>query len=117
MGPSSTPLRVARFGIFEADFQAGELRKAGIRIKLQDQPFQVLTMLLERPGELVTREDIRKKLWPGDTFVDFDHGLNNAVNRLREALGDSADVPRFIETLPRRGYRFIGSTNGAGATK
>jgi DNA-binding winged helix-turn-helix (wHTH) protein/Tol biopolymer transport system component len=104
---------VARFGIFEADFQAGELRKSGVRIKLQDQPFQVLTMLLEHPGELVTREDIRKKLWPGDTFVDFDHGLNNAVNRLREALGDSADVPRFIETLPRRGYRFIAPTNGA----
>jgi eukaryotic-like serine/threonine-protein kinase len=115
MGSSSTPLRVARFGIFEADFQAGELRKAGIRIKLQDQPFQVLTMLLEHPGELVTREDIRKKLWPGDTFVDFDHGLNNAVNRLREALGDSADVPRFIETLPRRGYRFVAQTNGTGA--
>lgn len=112
MPPPSAPVRVARFGVFEANFQAGELRKAGIRIKLQDQPLQVLSMLLENPGEPVTREDIRKRLWPGDTFVDFDHGLNNAVNRLREALGDSADVPRFIETLPRHGYRFIGTVNG-----
>src|SRR5712692_10081185 len=96
-----------RFGVFEADLQAGELRKQGLKIKLQDQPFQILAMLLERPGELVTREEIRQRLWPADTFVDFDHGLNNAVNRLREALTDSAETPRFIETLPRRGYRFI----------
>src|SRR5579872_3031759 len=98
---------VARFGNFEADLGAGELRKAGVRIKLHDQPFRVLAMLLDRPGELVTRDEIRKRLWQGDTFVDFDHGLNNAVARLREALGDSADTPRFIETLPRKGYRFI----------
>jgi DNA-binding winged helix-turn-helix (wHTH) protein/TolB-like protein len=107
MPPSLAPPRVVRFGTFEADFRARELRKAGVRIKLHDQPFQVLAMLLDRPGELVTREEIRKQLWPGDTFIDFDHGLNNAVGRLREALGDSADTPRFIETLPRKGYRFI----------
>lgn len=100
------PVRVIRFGSFEADLHSRELRKSGIRIKLHDQPFQILTMLLERPGELVTREEIRKRLWPDETYVNFDHGLNNAVNRLREALGDSADSPRFIETLPRRGYRF-----------
>jgi DNA-binding winged helix-turn-helix (wHTH) protein/TolB-like protein len=98
---------MVRFGNFEADLGAGELRKAGVRIKLHDQPFRVLVMLLDRPGELVTRDEIRKRLWPGDTFVDFDHGLNNAVARLREALGDSAGTPRFIETLPRKGYRFI----------
>jgi DNA-binding winged helix-turn-helix (wHTH) protein/Tol biopolymer transport system component len=114
MSSSSTPVRVIRFGIFEANLRSGELRKSGIRIKLHDQPFQILTMLLERPGELVTREEIRNRLWPGDTFVDFDHSLNNAVNRLREALGDSADSPRFIETLPRRGYRFVGQTDGTG---
>jgi DNA-binding winged helix-turn-helix (wHTH) protein/TolB-like protein len=107
MLPPVSRLAVVSFGIFEADFRARELRKAGVRIKLHDQPFQVLAMLLDRPGELVTRDEIRKRLWPGDTFVDFDHGLNNAVARLREALGDSADTPRFIETLPRRGYRFI----------
>lgn len=84
-----------------------ELRKRGRKIRLQDQPFQVLAILLERPGEVVTREELRQKLWPADTFVDFDHGLNNAINRLREALCDSAENPLFIETLPRRGYRFI----------
>jgi TolB-like protein/DNA-binding winged helix-turn-helix (wHTH) protein/Tfp pilus assembly protein PilF len=97
----------ARFGSFEMDLRAGELRKHGVRIRLQAQPFQILGMLLERPGEVVTREELRQALWPGDTFVDFDHGLNNAINRLREALGDSAESPRFLETLPRRGYRFI----------
>ena len=97
----------ARFGSFEMDLRAGELRKHGVRIRLQTQPFQILGMLLERPGEVVTREELRQGLWPGDTFVDFDHGLNNAINRLREALGDSAESPRFLETLPRRGYRFI----------
>jgi len=101
-----------RFGSFEADVNARELRKQGLRVKLQDQPFQILVMLLERPGELVTREEIQQRLWPGDTFVDFDHGLNNAVNRLREALGDSAETPRFIETLPRKGYRFLAAVNG-----
>jgi len=89
------------------DLRAGELRKHGVRIRLQTQPFQILGMLLERPGEVVTREELRHALWPGDTFVDFDHGLNNAINRLRETLGDSAESPRFLETLPRRGYRFI----------
>lgn len=89
------------------DLRAGELRKHGVRIRLQTQPFQILGMLLERPGEVVTREELRQALWPADTFVDFDHGLNNAVNRLRESLGDSAESPRFLETLPRRGYRFI----------
>lgn len=100
-------LSVVRFGTFEVDLRAGELRKAGVKIKLYDQPFQVLAMLLDRPGEVVTRDEIRQRLWPGNTFVDFDHGLNNAVGRLREALGDSADTPRFIETVPRKGYRFI----------
>jgi DNA-binding winged helix-turn-helix (wHTH) protein/TolB-like protein/Flp pilus assembly protein TadD len=111
MLPPVSRLGVVRFGTFEADFRARELRKAGVRIKLHDQPFQVLAMLLDRPGELVNRDQIRNRLWPGDTFVDFDHGLNNAVARLREALGDSADTPRFIETLPRRGYRFITPVN------
>ena len=99
----------ARFGSFEMDLRAGELRKHGVRIRLQAQPFQILGMLLERPGEVVTREELRQALWPGDTFVDFDHGLNNAINRLRETLGDSAEGQRFVETLPRRGYRFIGA--------
>src|SRR6516162_7404063 len=101
------PTQAIRFGDFEADLQAGQLRKHGVRIKLQEQPFQILAMMLERPRGVVTREELRQKLWPGDTFVDFDHGLNNAINRLREALNDSADTPRFIETLPRRGYRFV----------
>jgi DNA-binding winged helix-turn-helix (wHTH) protein len=104
--------RVLRFGSFEANVRAGELRKQGLKVRLQDQPFQILIMLLERPGELVTRQEIHQKLWPADTFVDFDHGLNNAINRLREALGDSAEMPRFIETLPRKGYRFIGLVTG-----
>jgi len=105
-----------RFGAFEIDLKAFELRKHGLRLKLSEQPFQILAILLEKPGEVVTRDEIRNRLWPGDTFVDFDHGLNNAVMRLREVLGDSSDKPRFIETLPRRGYRFIapiGEINGA----
>jgi len=106
--------RVLRFGSFEANVRAGELRKRGLKVRLQDQPFQILVMLLERPGELVTRQEIHQKLWPADTFVGFDHGLNNAINRLREALGDSADTPRFIETLPRKGYRFIALVAGDG---
>jgi len=100
--------QIVRFGSFEANVRVGELRKQGLKVRLQDQPFQILVMLLERPGELVTRSEIHQKLWPADTFVDFDHGLNNAINRLREALGDSAELPRFIETLPKKGYRFIG---------
>jgi len=99
--------RNVRFGMFEADMEAGELRKHGLRLKLSEQPFQILAMLVARPGEVVSREVLRERLWPSDTFVDFDHGLNNAVMRLREVLGDSSDHPRFIETLPRRGYRFI----------
>jgi DNA-binding winged helix-turn-helix (wHTH) protein len=92
-----------RFGIFEVDLPAGELRRQGYKVKLQEQPFQLLTMLLEHPGDVVTREELQNQLWPADTFVDFERGLNRAINKLREALGDDADSPRFIETLPRRG--------------
>src|ERR1700746_2783447 len=99
--------RVVRFGVFEVDLQTAELRKQGVRIRLPSQSFQVLEALLLRPGELVTREELKQKLWPSDTFGDFEHGLNAAVNRVRDALGDSSDNPRFVETLPRRGYRFI----------
>ncbi len=105
---------VISFGVFEVDLRAGELRKQGVKIKLQDQPFQVLQILLERPGEIVRREELQKCIWPADTFVDFDHGISNAVKRIREALGDSADNPRFIETLPRKGYRFIGVVKRGG---
>jgi TolB-like protein/DNA-binding winged helix-turn-helix (wHTH) protein/Flp pilus assembly protein TadD len=98
---------VACFGAFKADLRAGELLKNGRRIKLQEQPFQILALLLEHAGDVVTREELHQRLWPADTFVDSDHGLNNAMNRLREALADSVDSPRFIETLSRRGYRFI----------
>ena len=104
--PSSGPQNV-RFGAFELDLRAGELRKEGVKVKLQDQPFQILAILLEQPGQVVTREALRGKLWPSDTFVDFDHSLNKAVNKLREALDDSAESPRFIETLAKRGYRFL----------
>jgi cholera toxin transcriptional activator len=112
--PASTTAPKFRFGVFEADVRTGELRKHGIRLRLPDQPFVVLVALLERPGELVTREELVKRLWPDGTFVDFDHSLNTAVNRLRETLGDSAETPRFIETLPRRGYRFVGSVERIG---
>src|SRR6266542_3349546 len=98
---------VRRFGSFEVDLRSGELRKNGMRLRLSGQPFQVLAVLVERPGELVTREELHSKLWPVDTFVDFDHGLNNAVARIREVLDDSSDTPRYIETIPRHGYRFI----------
>jgi cholera toxin transcriptional activator len=101
------PARRYRFGVFEADSTTGELRRKGVRIKLHSQPFQVLFMLLERPGEMLTREEISRELWPDGTFVDYEHGVNSAVNRLREALGDKANNPRFIETLARRGYRFL----------
>jgi Tol biopolymer transport system component/DNA-binding winged helix-turn-helix (wHTH) protein len=110
--PSATE-RVVRFGVFELDQRTGELRKAGVRLALQDQPLHVLTMLLERPGDLVTREDLKQRLWPDHTFVDFEQGLNAAIKRLRTTLGDSAETPRFIETLPRRGYRFIAPVDGA----
>ena len=99
--------RIVRFGAFEADLQAGELRKYGIRIKVADQPFRLLELLLERPGRLVTREVLKQYLWPGDTYVDFDRSLNAAVNKLRGALGDLPRNPRFLETLPKRGYRFV----------
>jgi DNA-binding winged helix-turn-helix (wHTH) protein len=107
MPDQSQQPQVFRFGVFEVDARAGELRKNGIKLKLQEQPFQVLCMLVEHAGEVVTREDLRIRLWPAETFVDFDHGLNAAVKRLRDALGDSAEAPRFIETMARRGYRFI----------
>ena len=99
--------RIARFGVFELDINSGELRKSGIKLRLQGQPVQVLTLLLERAGDIVTREELRQKLWASDTFVDFDHSLNTAINKVREALGDSASTPRYVETLARRGYRFI----------
>jgi cholera toxin transcriptional activator len=105
--PGNRSGRIARFGVFELDLAAGELRKNGARLRLQEQPFQVLALLLERAGDVVTRDELRQKLWPADTFVDFDHGLNTAVNKLRETLGDSASSPHYIETLARRGYRFI----------
>lgn len=112
---SPSELGGIRFGAFEVDLRAGELRKQGVKIKLQEQPFQVLQVLLEKPGEVVTREELRQRIWPVDTFVDFEGGVNNAVKRLREALGDKAETPRFIETLPRRGYRFIAAGNGIGS--
>jgi len=104
-----TPPRVVKFGVFEVDLEAGEIRKAGVRQKLAGQPFQVLQVLLEHPQEIVAREELRERLWPGNTFVDYELALKKAVNRLREVLGDSADSPRFIETVPRRGYRFLGT--------
>lgn len=105
--PSSPAQRVARFGPFEIDFVAGELRKQGRRVRLQEQPFQLLALLLARPGDVVTREELRNQLWPADTFVDFDHSLNTAINKVREALEDSASSPKYVETLARRGYRFV----------
>ena len=113
MGSTSAVARILRFGVFEVDLKACELRKHGLRLKLPEQPFQVLAVLLENPGEIVTRDELRNRLWQGDTFVDFDHGLNNAVMRLREVLGDSSENPRFVETIPRRGYRFIAPVAGS----
>jgi DNA-binding winged helix-turn-helix (wHTH) protein len=110
--PAANP-KTLRFGLFELDLVARELRKSGVRIKLQDQPFQILAMLLKRPSEIVTREELQKRLWPEDTFVDFDLSLNSAVKKLRQALSDDSENPRFIETLYRRGYRFIGPVNGS----
>ena len=109
----SPPSQILRFGVFEADLSTGELRKNGVKVRLQEQPFQILALLLARPGELVTRQDLRDKLWSNDTFVDFDHSLNTAINKLREALGDSASSPRFVETVARRGYRFLASVESA----
>jgi len=105
--PETDVKQVIRFGTFEVDPRAGELRRNGSRVKLQDQPFQVLLALLGKPGEVVTREELQAKLWPADTFVDFDHGLNAAVKRLRDALGDTAENPRFIETLADGGIDFL----------
>jgi Tol biopolymer transport system component/DNA-binding winged helix-turn-helix (wHTH) protein len=114
----STPSsRGVRFGVFEVDLEAGQLLKDRQRVKLQEQPFQVLAMLLERPGQVVTRDELQQRLWSADTFVDFDHGLNKAINKIREALGDSADNPRFVETLARRGYRFIAPVEQAGGER
>ena len=106
MAQSGPPRRILGFGPFEVDLISGELRREGLKVKLQDQPLRLLVLLLESAGEVVTREELRSKLWPADTFVDFDHSLNTAVRKLREALGDSADAPRYVETLARRGYRF-----------
>jgi TolB-like protein/DNA-binding winged helix-turn-helix (wHTH) protein len=113
VAPASQPSYQVRFGEFQLDLQTAELRYNGHTLTLQGQPFRVLAVLLEHPGRLVTRDELKKRLWPSDTFVDFDHGLNKAVNRLREALGDSAENPQFIETLPRKGYRFIGAVETA----
>jgi DNA-binding winged helix-turn-helix (wHTH) protein len=107
-----SPARI-RFGLFEVDTRSGELRRNGYKIDLQDQPFQALLLLLEHPGEVVTRDDLHKHLWPQDTFVDFDRGLNKAINKLRYALRDDAEKPRYIETLPQRGYRFIATVEPA----
>jgi len=109
--PAVNP-KTVQFGLFEVDLQARELRKSGVKIKLNEQPFQVLTVLLERPGEVITREELQTRLWPADTFVDFDLSLNGAVKKLRTALGDESDNPRFVETLYRRGYRFIAPVSG-----
>jgi TolB-like protein/Flp pilus assembly protein TadD len=110
---STSSGRRVRFGPFEIDEKTGELRKDGTKIRLQEQPLQILQILLEHPGELVARDELRKRVWPTDTFVDFDHGINNAIKRLRESLGETAETPRFVETLPRRGYRFIASLEAA----
>ena len=106
--------KIVRFGVFEVNLDAVELRKAGVKLKIQDQPFQILSLLLERRGEIVTREELQQQLWPDGTFVDFEHGVNTAVKKIREVLGDDADSPRFVETVPRRGYRFIASIDGPG---
>src|SRR2546429_4674113 len=109
-------MEVVRFGVFEVDLRAGELFRQGIKIKLQQQPFRVLALLLEHPGEIVTREELRQAIWPAGTFVEVDLGVDAAIHKLRTALGDSAENPRLVETLPRRGYRFIAAVDGAGAS-
>src|SRR5215472_17729877 len=106
------PAARVRFGTFDADIQAGDLWRNGLKVRIQQLPFQVLAFLLERPGEVITREELQQRLWPADTFVDFEQGLNKAINKLREALGDDANNARFVETLPRRGYRFIAPVDG-----
>jgi DNA-binding winged helix-turn-helix (wHTH) protein len=115
--PGPAPPRRYRFGAFEADVSTGELRRQGIRLRLNAQPFQVLCLLLDRPGELLTRDEIARELWPDGVYVDADHGVHSAVNRIREALGDVASSPRFIETLARRGYRFVASVERIGPSE
>jgi len=114
MGSAPAQSRVVKFGVFEVDLEAGELRKSGMRQKLAGQPFQVLQLLLEHPQHIVTHEELQQRIWPQGTFVDYDLALKKAVNRIREVLGDSAESPRFIETIPRRGYRFIAQVSGNG---
>src|SRR5579862_2603917 len=114
MSPGVPTTRTLRFGLFELDLRSAELWKQGRKVRLEGQPVQVLICLLKRPGELVTREELRQELWPADTYVNFEHGLNAAVKRLRRALNDSADNPRFVETLPRRGYRFLAPVESVG---
>src|SRR5690349_3747192 len=113
MGSTPSSPALIRFGVFEADLRAGELRRNGVRVRLQDLPFRALRLLLSRPGEVVTREEFRQALWPSDIFVDFEQGVSSAVMRLRDALRDSADNPIFIETIERRGYRWIGPIHPA----
>src|SRR5580704_14127847 len=117
MGEFPSSVRSVRFGVFEVDLRSGELRKKGAKIRLQGQPFLLLVTLLKQQGEVVVREELRRTLWPEDTFVDFDHSLGTAVNKLREVLGDSASNPRFVETIPRRGYRFIAPVETIGETE
>lgn len=112
--PQNSVKPLLQFGVFEVDLAVAELRKNGAKVKLQEQPFQILAMLLEKPGEVIGREEIRTRLWSADTFVDFDHSLNSAVNKLREALGDSASSPRYVETLARKGYRFLAPVTRTG---
>src|SRR5215469_5656742 len=112
--PAAYQPRTFRFGPYELDVRAGELRKHGIRIKLREQPVQILLLLLERPGEVVLREEIRLRLWPNNTIVEFDHGINAAIQKLRAALGESAEQPRYVETVARRGYRFLGRVERVG---
>lgn len=116
MPPSHHSANVVRFDVFEVDLRAAELYKSGRRVKLQVQPLHILALLLEHPGEVRTREELRQRLWPADTFVDFDHSLNTAVKKLRQALGDDKKKPRFVETLPKRGYRFIGTVKERAAS-
>src|SRR5215472_4101178 len=107
--------QIVSFGVFTADLRSAELYKNGVKVRLERQPFQVLSIMLEHPGELISREELRNRVWPQDTFVDFDHALNTAITKIRVAVGDSADSPRFVETVPRRGYRFVAPVNGAKA--
>src|SRR5712692_5186213 len=116
MHQPSTGRHVLRFDAFEVDLEERELRRSGLKVKIQEQPVQILVLLLERPGAVLAREHLQKALWPDGTFVDFEHGLNTAVKKLREALGDSAEIPRYVETVARRGYRFIGHVEIPAAT-